>query len=172
MPGAGRRPAPPGCFFLHLVIVFVFIGVAGFGGFAGQGVGHGLDGAGERSFGLPVGPAFHHLSHDVGKLGGRLAAGFEVEAVAGFRETEIGIDAGHDDSHVDLEEFDAHQGHTDEDVDDQPAIQNEFQDVVEAARSACLSPRDGAAALRHHGHGASFRRPSRCQVGRSIMPRV
>src|SRR5881392_587705 len=79
-------------------------------------------GASQGALRLPPRTTLGHLSDDVRELRRLLAAGLEVQPVACLREAQVRIDAGHDDTRVDLQDFDAHQGYPDEGVDDQASV--------------------------------------------------
>lgn len=55
----------------------------------------------------------------------------EGDATAGLGEAQVRIHAGNHHARVDGDDLDAHQRQADEDVDDQPAIEDQLDDVVE-----------------------------------------
>lgn len=97
--------------------------------------------AGQGSLGLAAGAGLREL-RESGRFG---RPPFQIEAVAGLGKAEVGVDAGDDDPYVDLEDLDTEKGDPHVRVDHQPAVENEFQYIVEAAgtASAALLCRDG-----------------------------
>ena len=84
----------------------------------------------------------------------------EVEAVGGLGEPQVGVDAGDHDPGVDRQDLDPHEGDPDEDVDDQALVEDERDDVGEAARTAARGTFDVSAAtattaLCRDGHRSS-----------------
>jgi hypothetical protein len=96
----------------------------------------GLCSAGQRSLGLAAGAGLGDLPHQVGQAGVLAWPRLQVEAVARLGEPEIGVDAGHHDPNVDLENLDAYERHAHERVDHYSSVEYEFQDVVQTAASA------------------------------------
>ena len=70
----------------------------------------------------------------------------EVQPVGRFGEPQERVDAGHHDPGIDGQDLDPHQGHPDEDVDDQALVEDELHDVGEAARPTAGRSLDVAAA--------------------------
>jgi hypothetical protein len=101
-----------------------------------ESTGDGLGGTGQRSLGLAAGAGLGHLADQVGQAGVLARPGLQVQPVARLGEAQIGVDAGHDDPDVDLQDFDADQGDPYERVDDETPVEDQFQNVVEAAGAA------------------------------------
>ena len=59
----------------------------------------------------------------------------QVEPVGGLGEPQVGVDTGDDDAGVDGQELDPDQGDPDEGVDDEALVEDELDDVGEAARA-------------------------------------
>src|SRR5690606_23967598 len=101
-------------------------------------------GAFEGAAGLLLGARLLHAPDEL-RQALRGAVVGDVQAVDGFGEAEVGVDAGDDDPHVDGEDLDAYQRNPGVDVDDQSLFEDEVDDVGEAAAGAASSL-DGAGA--------------------------
>src|SRR5690242_16918236 len=88
--------------------------------------------------------AFGEALGDVRK---RLAAlVVQIQAIRGFGEPQVGVHAGNDYSSVDGQELDPHDRNSDEHVDDQAFVEDERDDVREAARATAPCTLDVIAA--------------------------
>ena len=85
---------------------------------------------------LVLGAALGHVLHQLRHVSPPDSV--EIEPVHGLGEAQVGVDARDDDARIDGEDLDPDQRDPDEDIDDKALIEDQVEDLVQAARSRPL----------------------------------
>jgi hypothetical protein len=75
----------------------------------------------------------------------------EIKPVDGLGEAQVGVDTGNDNAGVDGEQFDAHKGDANIDIDHQTLVQDRVDDISEAARRRAVEIAVGRVGCDGHG---------------------